>query len=46
MKNGEIFYIDFKGNRGSEINSTHLGIIFTMPKVILYTFNKSKGKTF
>ncbi len=33
MKNGEIFYIDFKGNRGSEINSTHLGIIFTMPKV-------------
>ena len=21
MKNGEIFYIDFKGNRGSEINN-------------------------
>ncbi len=33
MKNGEIFYIDFKGNRGSEINNIHLGIIFTIPKI-------------
>ena len=33
MKNGEIFYIDFNGNRGSEINSIHLGIVFSMPKV-------------
>ena len=33
MKNGEIYYIDFKGNRGSEINNIHLGIIFTIPKV-------------
>lgn len=33
MKNGEIYYIDFKGNRGSEINDIHLGIIFTIPKV-------------
>ena len=33
MKNGEIYLIDFKGNRGSEINNIHLGIIFTIPKV-------------
>ncbi len=33
MKNGKIYYIDFKGNKGSEINSIHLGIIFTIPKV-------------
>ncbi len=33
MKNGEIYYINFKGNRGSEINNIHLGIIFTIPKV-------------
>ena len=33
MKNGEIFYIDFNGNKGSEIDSTHLGIIFNIPKV-------------
>ena len=33
MKNGEIYYIDFSGNKGSEINNIHLGIIFTMPKI-------------
>lgn len=33
MSNGQIFNIDFSGNKGSEINSIHLGIIFTMPKV-------------
>ncbi len=33
MKNGEIFYINFKGNKGSEINDKHLGIIFKIPKV-------------
>ena len=33
MKNGEIYYINFKGNKGSEINNIHLGIIFTIPKV-------------
>ena len=32
MKNGTIYYIDFKGNKGSEINKIHLGIIFTIPK--------------
>ena len=33
MKNGEIFYINFKGNIGSEIDKIHLGIIFKIPKV-------------
>ena len=33
MKNGEIYYIDFSGFRGSEINSIHLGIVFSLPKV-------------
>ena len=33
MKNGEIFYINFNGNKGSEIDSTHLGIVFNIPKV-------------
>ena len=31
--NGEIFYINFSGNVGSEINNIHLGVIFTIPKV-------------
>ena len=35
MKNGEIFYIDFKGNRGSEINNIHLGIIFTILSILI-----------
>lgn len=33
MINGQIYNINFNGNKGSEINSIHLGIIFTMPKV-------------
>lgn len=33
MVNGEIYNIDFSGNKGSEINNIHLGIIFTMPGV-------------
>ena len=33
MLNGQIYNIDFSGNKGSEINSIHLGIIFTIPKV-------------
>ncbi len=33
MKNGEIYYINFSGHKGSEINKIHLGIIFTIPKV-------------
>ena len=31
--NGRIYYINFSGNKGSEINKTHLGIIFSIPKV-------------
>lgn len=33
MNNGQIYNIDFSGNKGSEINNIHLGIIFTMPKI-------------
>lgn len=33
MLNGQIYNIDFSGNKGSEINSIHLGIIFPMPGV-------------
>lgn len=33
MINGQIYYIDFNGNKGSEINDTHLGVIFTIPKI-------------
>ena len=33
MCDGQIYHIDFSGNKGSEINSIHLGIIFTMPNV-------------
>jgi len=33
MKNGDIYYIDFRGNIGFEINKIHLGIIFEIPNV-------------
>lgn len=33
MHDGQIYYIDFNGNKGSEIGSIHLGIIFTMANV-------------
>jgi len=33
MVNGEIYNIDFSGNKGSEINKIHLGIIFPLPNV-------------
>lgn len=33
MHDGQIYYIDFSGNKGSEIGSLHLGIIFTMRNV-------------
>lgn len=33
MINGQIYNINFNGNKGSEINSVHLGIIFTMPRI-------------
>lgn len=38
MKNGQIYYINFSGNKGSEINNIHLGIIFTIPKVTNMVF--------
>ena len=33
MKSGQIYYINFQGNKGSEINKIHLGIIYCIPKV-------------
>lgn len=33
MKDRQIYYINFEGYKGSEINNIHLGIIFTMPNV-------------
>ena len=33
MNNGQIFYINFSGYKGSEINDTHLGIVFRLPNV-------------
>lgn len=33
MVNGEIYNIDFSGNKGSEINNIHLGIIFKIPGI-------------
>ena len=33
MKNGEIYYINFKGNIDNEINKIHLGIVFLIPKI-------------
>lgn len=38
MINGQIYYIDFKGNVGSEINNIHLGVIFNMPHITNMTF--------
>ena len=31
LEDGVIYYIDFKGNMGREINNIHLGIIFKLP---------------
>ena len=31
LEDGKIYYIDFKGNIGREINNIHLGIIFKLP---------------
>ena len=33
LKNGQIYYIDFKGNRGREINNIHLGVIYRLPSI-------------
>jgi len=32
MINGQLFYIDFSGNIGSEVNKFHPEIVFTIPK--------------
>lgn len=33
MANGQIYYINFSGYKGSEINNIHLGIVFNLPNV-------------
>lgn len=33
MKDGQLYYINFKGCIGSEINSIHLGVIFSIPHI-------------
>ena len=33
IKNGQIYYIDFKGNCGREINNIHLGVIYKLPSI-------------
>ena len=33
LKDGMIYYINFKGNLGREINKIHLGIIYTLPGI-------------
>ncbi len=33
MKNGQIYHINFKGHKGTEINNIHLGIVFTIPHI-------------
>ena len=30
---GQIFYVDYSGYKGSEINDVHLGIIFNLPNI-------------
>ena len=31
LEDGQIYYINFSGNLGREINNIHLGVIFTLP---------------
>lgn len=33
INNGQIFYINFSGNIGREINNRHLGIIYSLPTI-------------
>ena len=33
MTKGQLYYIDFSGYKGSEINNTHLGIIYPIPNI-------------
>ena len=33
MQSGQIYHINFNGNKGSEINKIHLGIVFNLPNV-------------
>ena len=33
LEDGEIYYINFKGNVGREINKVHLGVIYKLPSI-------------
>ena len=33
IEDGQIYYIDFKGNTGREINSIHLGVVYKLPSI-------------
>ena len=33
MQSGQIYHINFNGNKGSEIKKIHLGIVFNLPNV-------------
>ena len=33
IEDGQIYYINFKGNRGREINNIHLGVIYKLPSI-------------
>jgi len=33
LENGTIYYINFSGNKGREINKIHLGIIYKLPSI-------------
>ncbi len=50
MKKGQIYYVDYNGYKGSEINDIHLGIVFRLPNVKNMVFciplTSPKGKHF
>lgn len=33
IEDGQIYYINFKGNHGREINNIHLGVIYKLPSI-------------
>ncbi len=33
IEDGQIYYINFKGNIGREINNIHLGVVFKLPTI-------------
>lgn len=33
LENGQIYYINFNGNWGKEINNIHLGVIYKLPSI-------------